>query len=74
MNVVYVLFLCRVNVDFQSQSVCPVGVMNMTFDPDKLPPNPLFVVNITEVSPLNVTWSNRYISKHLWASDEMFES
>lgn len=43
---------CRVNVDFQSQSVCPVGVVSSTIDPDKLPPNRFFVVNITEVSSL----------------------
>ncbi|TNN84201.1 putative ATP-dependent RNA helicase TDRD9 [Liparis tanakae] len=48
-----------VNVDFQSQSVCPVGVMNMTFDPDKLPPNPLFVVNITEVVDVGHFWGFR---------------
>lgn len=46
------LFLCRVNVDFQSQSVCPVGVVSSTIDPAKLPPNRLFVVNITKVSLL----------------------
>uniref|UniRef100_A0A7N6AQP9 ATP-dependent RNA helicase TDRD9 n=1 Tax=Anabas testudineus TaxID=64144 RepID=A0A7N6AQP9_ANATE len=39
-----VLLLCRVNVDFQSQSVCPVGVVSSTVDPEKLPPNRLFVV------------------------------
>lgn len=58
-KVLYVLLLCRVNVDFQSQSVCPVGVVSGGIDPDKLPPNPLFVVNITEVSLLHLTWSNR---------------
>ncbi|XP_041810147.1 ATP-dependent RNA helicase TDRD9 [Chelmon rostratus] len=39
----------RVNVDFQSQSVCPVGVVSSIIDPDKLPPNRSFLVNITEV-------------------------
>lgn len=49
------MLLCRVNVDFQSQSVCPVGVVSSTIDPDQLPPNRLFVVNITEVSRLHLT-------------------
>ncbi|XP_030574587.1 ATP-dependent RNA helicase TDRD9 isoform X2 [Archocentrus centrarchus] len=46
----------RVNVDFQSQSVCPVGVVSSTIDPDKLPPNRLFVVNITEVVEVGHFW------------------
>ncbi|XP_038584819.1 ATP-dependent RNA helicase TDRD9 isoform X1 [Micropterus salmoides] len=46
----------RVNVDFQSQSVCPVGVVSSTIDPDKLPPNRLFVVNITEVVDVGHFW------------------
>uniref|UniRef100_A0A8D0CSS4 ATP-dependent RNA helicase TDRD9 n=1 Tax=Sander lucioperca TaxID=283035 RepID=A0A8D0CSS4_SANLU len=46
----------RVNVDFQSQSVCPVGVVSGNIDPDKLPPNPLFVVNITEVVEVGHFW------------------
>ncbi|XP_074516874.1 ATP-dependent RNA helicase TDRD9 isoform X1 [Sebastes fasciatus] len=46
----------RVNVDFQSQSVCPVGVVSGGIDPDKLPPNPLFVVNITEVVEVGNFW------------------
>uniref|UniRef100_A0A4W6FKY9 ATP-dependent RNA helicase TDRD9 n=1 Tax=Lates calcarifer TaxID=8187 RepID=A0A4W6FKY9_LATCA len=49
-------FLCSVNVDFQSQSVCPVGVVSSTIDPDKLPPNHLFVVNITEVVDVGHFW------------------
>lgn len=49
------LFLSRVNVDFENQSVCPVGVVSGTIDPDKLPPNRLFVVNVTEVSTLHLT-------------------
>lgn len=53
------LLLCRVNVDFQNQTVCPVGVVSGAVDPEKLPPNHLFVVNVTEVSPLHLTWSNR---------------
>ncbi|KAF0044375.1 hypothetical protein F2P81_003533 [Scophthalmus maximus] len=46
----------RVDVDFQSQSVSPVGVLSSTADPDKLPPNPLFVVNITEVVDVGHFW------------------
>ncbi|XP_078132966.1 ATP-dependent RNA helicase TDRD9 isoform X2 [Sander vitreus] len=46
----------RVNVDFQSQSVCPVGVVSGNIDPDKLPPKPLFVVNITEVVEVGHFW------------------
>jgi hypothetical protein len=50
-----------VNVDFQDNSVYPVGVLSSTIDPDKLPSNPVFVVNITEVSnqaetPFSVTF------------------
>uniref|UniRef100_A0A8C2ZES9 RNA helicase n=1 Tax=Cyclopterus lumpus TaxID=8103 RepID=A0A8C2ZES9_CYCLU len=58
-KVVYVLFLCRVNVDFQSQSVCPVELVSRAIDPDKLPPNPLFVVNITEVVDVGHFWGFR---------------
>uniref|UniRef100_I3KW58 RNA helicase n=1 Tax=Oreochromis niloticus TaxID=8128 RepID=I3KW58_ORENI len=46
----------RVNVDFQSQSVCPVGVVSSTIDPAKLPPNRLFVVNITKVMEVGHFW------------------
>ncbi|XP_044023708.1 ATP-dependent RNA helicase TDRD9 isoform X3 [Siniperca chuatsi] len=46
----------RVNVDFQSQSVCPVGVVSSTINPDKLPPNRFFVVNITEVVEVGHFW------------------
>ncbi|XP_053191129.1 ATP-dependent RNA helicase TDRD9 [Scomber japonicus] len=46
----------RVNVDFQSQTVCPVGVVSSTIDPDKLPPSRLFVVNITEVVEVGHFW------------------
>ncbi|KAL7380920.1 hypothetical protein ABVT39_025994 [Epinephelus coioides] len=49
----------RVNVDFQSQSVCPVGVVSSTIDPDKLPPNRFFVVNITEVVEVGHFWGFR---------------
>ncbi|XP_044230330.1 ATP-dependent RNA helicase TDRD9 [Thunnus albacares] len=46
----------RVNVDFQSQTVCPVGVVSSTIDPDKLPLSRLFVVNITEVVEVGHFW------------------
>ncbi|XP_069571059.1 ATP-dependent RNA helicase TDRD9 [Brachyistius frenatus] len=46
----------RVNVDFQSQSVCPVAVVNSSIDPEKIPPNTLFVVNITEVLEVGHFW------------------
>ncbi|KAK2826057.1 hypothetical protein Q5P01_020271 [Channa striata] len=46
----------RVNVDFQSQSVCPVDVVSSTIDPMKLPSNHLFVVNITEVVEVGHFW------------------
>nr|XP_046268052.1 ATP-dependent RNA helicase TDRD9 isoform X1 [Scatophagus argus] len=49
----------RVNVDFQSQSVCPVGVVSSTVDPDKLPPNRLFVVSVTEVVDVGHFWGFR---------------
>lgn len=56
------LLLCRVNVDLQSHSVCPVGVVSSTIDPERLPPNRLFVVNVTEVSRAQ---SNLRISRFL---------
>ncbi|XP_019725760.1 ATP-dependent RNA helicase TDRD9 isoform X2 [Hippocampus comes] len=46
----------RVNVDLQSQSVLPVGVVSSTLDPDKLPPNLFFVVNITTVVDVGHFW------------------
>uniref|UniRef100_A0A3Q3GEP4 ATP-dependent RNA helicase TDRD9 n=1 Tax=Labrus bergylta TaxID=56723 RepID=A0A3Q3GEP4_9LABR len=46
----------RVNVDLQSQTVCPVGVLSSSIDPDKLPPHRLFVVNITEVLEVGHFW------------------
>ncbi|XP_059209992.1 ATP-dependent RNA helicase TDRD9 isoform X2 [Centropristis striata] len=46
----------RVNVDFQSQTVCPVGVVSGTIDPDKIPPCNMFVVNITEVVEVGHFW------------------
>nr|XP_020446743.1 putative ATP-dependent RNA helicase TDRD9 isoform X2 [Monopterus albus] len=46
----------RVNVDFQRQSVSPVGVLSSSIDPDNIPPKPLFVVNITEVVEVGHFW------------------
>uniref|UniRef100_UPI0037E94C75 ATP-dependent RNA helicase TDRD9 n=1 Tax=Semicossyphus pulcher TaxID=241346 RepID=UPI0037E94C75 len=46
----------RVNVDLQSQSVCPVGVVSSPIEPDKLPPHRLFVINITEVLEVGNFW------------------
>ncbi|CAB1330971.1 unnamed protein product [Coregonus sp. 'balchen'] len=46
----------RVNVDFQNNSVYPVGVLSSTIDPDKLPSNPIFPVNITEVVEVDHFW------------------
>ncbi|XP_077411546.1 ATP-dependent RNA helicase TDRD9 [Vanacampus margaritifer] len=49
----------RVNVDLQNQSVLPVGVVNSTLDPDKLPPNLSFVVNVTMVVDVGHFWGFR---------------
>ncbi|KAG7238509.1 hypothetical protein INR49_030782 [Caranx melampygus] len=49
----------RVNVDFENQSVGPVGVVSGTIDPDKLPPNRLFVVNVTQVVEVGHFWGFR---------------
>ncbi|KAM3849977.1 ATP-dependent RNA helicase TDRD9-like [Diretmus argenteus] len=46
----------RVNVDFQNHSVCPVGVLSSTVDPDNLPRSQFFVVNITEVVEVGHFW------------------
>ncbi|XP_062326188.1 ATP-dependent RNA helicase TDRD9 isoform X1 [Osmerus eperlanus] len=46
----------RVNVDLQKHSVCPVGVLSSSIDTDKLPPNPIFIVNITEVVEVGHFW------------------
>ncbi|XP_029316166.1 LOW QUALITY PROTEIN: ATP-dependent RNA helicase TDRD9 [Cottoperca gobio] len=54
-NITHMKF-ARVNVDFQTLSVCPVGVVSGSIDPDKLPPNHLFVVNITEVVEVGHFW------------------
>uniref|UniRef100_A0A3B5A8K9 RNA helicase n=1 Tax=Stegastes partitus TaxID=144197 RepID=A0A3B5A8K9_9TELE len=46
----------RVNVDLQSHTVSPVGVLSSTIDPDRLPPNRLFVVNITAILEVGHFW------------------
>ncbi|KAG9336632.1 hypothetical protein JZ751_002979 [Albula glossodonta] len=46
----------RVNVDFQNHSVYPVGVLSSTINPDELPSNHVFVVNITEVVEVGHFW------------------
>ncbi|XP_034531835.1 ATP-dependent RNA helicase TDRD9 [Notolabrus celidotus] len=46
----------RVNVDLQSHSVSPVGVVSSSIDPDALPNHRLFVVNITEVLDVGNFW------------------
>uniref|UniRef100_A0A7N8X5C7 RNA helicase n=1 Tax=Mastacembelus armatus TaxID=205130 RepID=A0A7N8X5C7_9TELE len=51
-----VLLLCRVNVNLQSQSVYPVGVLSSAIDPNELPPDRLFVINITEVVEVGHFW------------------
>ncbi|XP_019940808.2 ATP-dependent RNA helicase TDRD9 isoform X2 [Paralichthys olivaceus] len=65
----------RVNVDFQSQSVCPVGVLSSTIDPDKLPPNHFFVVNITEVVDVGHFWGfqadEASLEKQRWLTAEI---
>lgn len=39
-------------MDLQNQTVSPVGLGSSTINPDRIPPDQLFVVNITEVSCL----------------------
>uniref|UniRef100_A0A3Q3RJQ9 ATP-dependent RNA helicase TDRD9 n=1 Tax=Mastacembelus armatus TaxID=205130 RepID=A0A3Q3RJQ9_9TELE len=46
----------RVNVNLQSQSVYPVGVLSSAIDPNELPPDRLFVINITEVVEVGHFW------------------
>ncbi|XP_053535159.1 ATP-dependent RNA helicase TDRD9 isoform X1 [Ictalurus punctatus] len=46
----------RVNVDFQNQSVNPVGVLSSSIEPENLPSNPVFIVNITEVIEVGHFW------------------
>ncbi|KAK7904385.1 hypothetical protein WMY93_016992 [Mugilogobius chulae] len=49
----------RVTVDFQTQSVSPVGLISSEFEPEKLPSNPMFVVSITEVVEVGHFWGFR---------------
>ncbi|KAJ3612891.1 hypothetical protein NHX12_019148 [Muraenolepis orangiensis] len=49
----------RVNVDFQNNTVCPVGVLSSTVVPEKLPPTQMFMVNITEVMDVGQFWGFR---------------
>ncbi|XP_062851750.1 ATP-dependent RNA helicase TDRD9 [Trichomycterus rosablanca] len=46
----------RVNVDLQNHSVNPVGVLSSSIDPETLPSNSVFVVNITEVVEVGHFW------------------
>uniref|UniRef100_A0A672ZP50 ATP-dependent RNA helicase TDRD9 n=1 Tax=Sphaeramia orbicularis TaxID=375764 RepID=A0A672ZP50_9TELE len=46
----------RVSVDFQSQTVSPVDVVSCIIDPDKIPPNRMFIVTITEVVEVGHFW------------------
>nr|XP_040055966.1 ATP-dependent RNA helicase TDRD9 isoform X2 [Gasterosteus aculeatus aculeatus] len=46
----------RVNVDLQSQSVCPVSVVSGNINPKELPPSRLFAVNITQVLDIGHFW------------------
>ncbi|XP_034157962.2 ATP-dependent RNA helicase TDRD9 isoform X1 [Pangasianodon hypophthalmus] len=46
----------RVNVDFQNQCVSPVGVLSSSIEPEKLPSNRVFIVNITEVIEVGHFW------------------
>uniref|UniRef100_A0A3B4A746 ATP-dependent RNA helicase TDRD9 n=1 Tax=Periophthalmus magnuspinnatus TaxID=409849 RepID=A0A3B4A746_9GOBI len=45
-----------VSVDFQTQSVSPIGLISGEIDPEKLPSNQMFVVNITEVVEVGHFW------------------
>ncbi|XP_053475885.1 ATP-dependent RNA helicase TDRD9-like isoform X2 [Ictalurus furcatus] len=46
----------RVNVDFQNQSVSPVGVLSSSIELENLPSNPVFIVNITAVIEVGHFW------------------
>uniref|UniRef100_A0A672IJP7 RNA helicase n=1 Tax=Salarias fasciatus TaxID=181472 RepID=A0A672IJP7_SALFA len=46
----------RVNVDFERQTVSPVGVMSGALTPDKIPSKRFFVVNVTEVLEVGHFW------------------
>ncbi|XP_028294843.1 ATP-dependent RNA helicase TDRD9 [Gouania willdenowi] len=47
----------RVNIDFQSQTVSPVGIISDIIDPDNIPATPMFVVFITEVVEVGHFWA-----------------
>ncbi|CAL8272859.1 unnamed protein product [Merluccius merluccius] len=49
----------RVNVDFQNNTVRPVGVISSSVEPEKLPPTQMFLVNITEVIEVGKFWGYR---------------
>ena len=56
------LWLCspRVHVDFQNNTVRPVGLLSSTVELEKLPPTRMFLVSITEVSVVPPpTWVNQ---------------
>ncbi|MGH0167564.1 UNVERIFIED_CONTAM: hypothetical protein FKN15_071648 [Acipenser sinensis] len=55
-STVSALRYARVNVDFQNDTVCPVGILSSSIDPTKLPPNPVFIINITEVVEVGHFW------------------
>ncbi|XP_053358332.1 ATP-dependent RNA helicase TDRD9 [Clarias gariepinus] len=46
----------RVNVDFQTQCVSPVGALSSCYDPEELPSKCVFIVNITEVIEVGHFW------------------
>lgn len=46
----------RVNVDVQSHTVSPVGVLSSSVNPEKLPTSRDFVINITEVIDVGHFW------------------
>ncbi|KAF4089812.1 hypothetical protein AMELA_G00042720 [Ameiurus melas] len=46
----------RVKSDFKNQSVSPVGVLSSSIEPENLPSNPVFLVNITEVIEVGHFW------------------
>lgn len=50
------LRFARIIVDVQSHVVCPVGVLSNTVDPEKIPSNREFIINITEVIDVGHFW------------------
>lgn len=49
----------RIIVDFQTQTVSPVGLISSDVDPKNLPANRMFVVSITEVVEVGHFWGFR---------------